>query len=225
RGAVRQPHQRSRRAAHHPRGDAPDPVRHADRAGAGGRLLGLPGLRRQRHGPGRRARVARSPWGSVRGPVLAGADHPVRGRPGRLRLARPGPVPCRWLASVRGTGPGPRGGGPMRLATVRTRTWGTRAVRVEGDALIDLGYEDVGALLASPDWPAAARAYGPAVPAADWAPFAPLVPRPGKIVCVGLNYRTHILELGRDLPAYPTLFSKYADTLVGAEDDIRLPPE
>lgn len=113
----------------------------------------------------------------------------------------------------------------MRLATVRTRTGGTRAVRVEGDALIDLGYEDVGALLASPDWPAAARADGPAVPAADRAPFAPLVPRPGKIVCVGLNYRTHILELGRDLPAYPTLFSKYADTLVGAEDDIHLPPE
>jgi acylpyruvate hydrolase len=51
------------------------------------------------------------------------------------------------------------------------------------------------------------------------------IERPGKIVCVGLNYRNHILEMGRDLPEYPTLFSKYADTLVGANDDIVKPPE
>jgi acylpyruvate hydrolase len=57
------------------------------------------------------------------------------------------------------------------------------------------------------------------------AAFAPVVPQPGKIVCVGLNYRNHILEMGRDLPEYPTLFSKYADTLVGANDDIVKPPE
>ena len=36
------------------------------------------------------------------------------------------------------------------------------------------------------------------------ADFAPLVPRPGKVVCVGLNYRNHILEMGRDLPEHPT---------------------
>ena len=55
--------------------------------------------------------------------------------------------------------------------------------------------------------------------------FAPVVPRPGKIICVGLNYRNHILEMGRDLPEYPTLFAKFADTLIGATDDILLPPE
>jgi acylpyruvate hydrolase len=57
------------------------------------------------------------------------------------------------------------------------------------------------------------------------AAYAPVVPFPGKIVCVGLNYRTHILEMGRDLPEHPTLFSKYADALVGANDDIVVPPE
>ena len=60
--------------------------------------------------------------------------------------------------------------------------------------------------------------------AAD-ADFAPLVLRPGKVVCVGLNYRNHILEMGRDLPEYPTLFSKYADTLIGSRDAIRRPVE
>jgi len=52
-----------------------------------------------------------------------------------------------------------------------------------------------------------------------------VVPRPSKIVCVGLNYRNHILEMGRDLPAYPTLFAKFAETLVGAGDNVVLPPE
>jgi acylpyruvate hydrolase len=53
--------------------------------------------------------------------------------------------------------------------------------------------------------------------------FAPLIPKPGKIVCVGLNYRSHILEMGRELPLYPTLFAKYRQALIGANDDIVLP--
>ena len=39
--------------------------------------------------------------------------------------------------------------------------------------------------------------------------------------CVGLNYRTHILEMGRELPEHPTLFAKFARALVGAHDDDR----
>jgi acylpyruvate hydrolase len=42
---------------------------------------------------------------------------------------------------------------------------------------------------------------------------------------VGLNYRSHILEMGRELPRHPTLFTKYPEALVGAHDDIVLPPE
>ena len=55
------------------------------------------------------------------------------------------------------------------------------------------------------------------------ADFAPVVPRPGKVICVGLNYRAHIAETGREMPAYPTLFAKFADTLMGARDDLVLP--
>jgi acylpyruvate hydrolase len=40
---------------------------------------------------------------------------------------------------------------------------------------------------------------------------------------VGLNYRAHILETGRELPQYPTLFAKFADSLLGARDDLVLP--
>jgi acylpyruvate hydrolase len=51
------------------------------------------------------------------------------------------------------------------------------------------------------------------------------VPQPSKIVCVGLNYRNHIREMGRDLPEYPTLFAKFADSLIGSTDDIPRPEE
>jgi acylpyruvate hydrolase len=53
----------------------------------------------------------------------------------------------------------------------------------------------------------------------------PVAPHPGKIVCVGLNYRAHAEEGGYDVPDYPALFSKFAETLVAAGDPILLPPE
>lgn len=39
------------------------------------------------------------------------------------------------------------------------------------------------------------------------------LPTPRKVICCGLNYADHILEMGRELPQYPTLFAKFADTL------------
>lgn len=41
------------------------------------------------------------------------------------------------------------------------------------------------------------------------------VPRPGRIICVGLNYKSHIAETGRDRPAHPIVFARYPDSLVG----------
>lgn len=111
----------------------------------------------------------------------------------------------------------------MRLATIREGER-TRAVRIEGDHAIGLPFDDVGQLLAQPDWAGAAAVSGPRLEAAGL-DHAPLVPRPSKVVCVGLNYRTHITEMGRDLPEHPTLFAKFADTLIGAQDDILRPGE
>jgi acylpyruvate hydrolase len=47
---------------------------------------------------------------------------------------------------------------------------------------------------------------------------------PGKIVCVGQNYREHILEMKRELPKIPVVFAKFSNTLIGPNDDIPLYP-
>jgi 2,4-didehydro-3-deoxy-L-rhamnonate hydrolase len=49
------------------------------------------------------------------------------------------------------------------------------------------------------------------------------ITRPGKIVCVGLNYRDHAEEQGADLPAAPLLFAKFTTTLIGPGDPIVIP--
>ena len=114
----------------------------------------------------------------------------------------------------------------MRLATVRTAD-GTRAARLEGDRLLLLRAPDVGVLLVSTspasrlDTVMALETTGEI--AFTDASFAPLVPHPEKIFCVGLNYRAHILEMSRELPDYPTLFAKFASGLIGAHDDLVLP--
>ena len=46
------------------------------------------------------------------------------------------------------------------------------------------------------------------------------VPAPGKMICVGHNYREHILEMGREIPENPVIFAKYANTIIGPQDDI-----
>jgi 2-keto-4-pentenoate hydratase/2-oxohepta-3-ene-1,7-dioic acid hydratase in catechol pathway len=53
--------------------------------------------------------------------------------------------------------------------------------------------------------------------------FGPAVPRPGKIICVGLNYRQHALETGNPIPPVPVLFNKYNNALVGHRGKIPLP--
>lgn len=111
----------------------------------------------------------------------------------------------------------------MKLATIRTSA-GTRAARLSADGYVDLGYTDVGELLSHDDWDSRAAADGEIHPVRQTG-LAPVVPRPGKVLCVGLNYRNHILEMGRDLPEHPTLFAKFAESLIGARDDIALAPE
>lgn len=55
--------------------------------------------------------------------------------------------------------------------------------------------------------------------------LGPVVPNPGKIFCVGLNYREHIAEMGHPIPDHPTLFVKYASALAGPFDEVVVPPE
>ena len=50
------------------------------------------------------------------------------------------------------------------------------------------------------------------------------IDRPGKIVCVGLNYRDHAEEQGAELPEAPLLFAKWPSSLIGPGDPIVIPP-
>ena len=50
------------------------------------------------------------------------------------------------------------------------------------------------------------------------------IPRPGKIICIGLNYRDHAEESGMDVPESPVTFSKFANSVVGPNADVIIPP-
>ena len=50
------------------------------------------------------------------------------------------------------------------------------------------------------------------------------IERPGKILCVGLNYRDHAEEQGVDLPSEPLLFAKFTTSLIGPGEAIVIPP-
>ena len=98
------------------------------------------------------------------------------------------------------------------------------AALVDGDVVRPLhGIAELGA-----DTPAELLADPPvgdaAIPLAD-VRLRPVVPRPGKIVCMGLNYREHVDEGSYEVPDFPVLFSKFAETLVAPGGPILLPPE
>lgn len=63
---------------------------------------------------------------------------------------------------------------------------------------------------------------------ADYGPsefsYLPVVPNPEKVLCVGLNYEEHRKETGRPESAYPSIFTRFADTLVAHDAPIVLPP-
>ncbi len=111
----------------------------------------------------------------------------------------------------------------MRLATVRYEGQ-THAARVADDHVDLLAPADVGALLATPGGLEAARNASPTaqVPL-DAVVTQTLIPRPAKVMCIGLNYISHIEESGATPPEYPTVFAKYARALIGDGDDIMLP--
>lgn len=105
----------------------------------------------------------------------------------------------------------------MRVATVRTGD-GTRAARVEGDEFVLLDALDAAAALVAGTVDGDGRRV-----ALEEVDLAPPSVAPSKIICMGLNYETHIREMGRELPEYPTLFAKFARALIGPTDPISMP--
>jgi acylpyruvate hydrolase len=118
----------------------------------------------------------------------------------------------------------------MRLVTARHN--GGTAAHVEDDAGLHpvtaaggAGYADVRALLeaGSGGLDDARRALAAAPVHVDPARIARPILEPGAVICVGLNYRSHILEMKLDLPAVPTLFSKLPRALTDPFAEITIP--
>ena len=53
--------------------------------------------------------------------------------------------------------------------------------------------------------------------------FLPLIPNPDKIICVGVNYRPHVEEMGREVPEHPLLFVRFPGSVVGHLQDLVKP--
>lgn len=121
----------------------------------------------------------------------------------------------------------------MRLATILT-PHGPRAAAHVGDSFVDLHATDAGLptcvknlLAASPAVKAAAADASVAAHAvkyaADQVKILPPILKPGKILCIGLNYRDHAIEGGKAIPTEPVLFGKFPNTLIAHGDPIKLP--
>lgn len=109
----------------------------------------------------------------------------------------------------------------MRLASVVADSQ-PYVARVEDGAVVLVAEGDLGTLLRQPLWEETAAGDGPRVDAAT-VELTTLVPHPNKIICLGLNYASHIAEMGRPTPEFPTLFAKYDGALIGAYDSIVMP--
>lgn len=121
----------------------------------------------------------------------------------------------------------------MKLATIQT-PHGPRAALAVADGYIDLHATDPGLpacvktlLAASPAIRKIASEVASNKSAVKYAANAvkvlPPIPHPGKILCIGLNYRDHAIEGGKAIPTEPVVFGKFANTLIGHGDPIILP--
>ena len=116
----------------------------------------------------------------------------------------------------------------MKLLRVGPRGHERPAALDGNDRLVDLSgvVDDItGELLAGAGLDEVrAGVDGGGLPALDGAGLRVGPPiRPGKIVCIGLNYRDHAAETGATLPTEPVLFLKAPDTVVGPFDDVLIP--
>jgi 2-keto-4-pentenoate hydratase/2-oxohepta-3-ene-1,7-dioic acid hydratase in catechol pathway len=89
--------------------------------------------------------------------------------------------------------------------------------RVEDDVVIPMG-TDLVRWLAGEE----TATDGEPVPLAEVTLLAP-VPRPGKILCIGLNYRDHAAEVGKPLPTVPMVFAKFANSVAADGATVEIP--
>lgn len=101
----------------------------------------------------------------------------------------------------------------MRLVSFRRDTGIASFGRLVGESVCDLGNEQGGSLREALANGIDPHGEGASRPLAGLE-LLPVIPDPAKIFCIGLNYASHIAEMGNALPAYPTVFTRWPDTLV-----------
>ncbi|MFC3802848.1 fumarylacetoacetate hydrolase family protein [Cohnella sp. GCM10012308] len=113
-----------------------------------------------------------------------------------------------------------------RLLDVERMTAGSEAAWTvrSTDDLIGMGDEGLAALAARVEGALRDEALAEASALGlGEARLAPCVARPGKIICVGLNYKKHAEETNSPIPAFPILFNKFANALTAHEAPVRVP--
>ena len=106
----------------------------------------------------------------------------------------------------------------MRLVTFVSSGHAPEAGVLSGDTISALG-TDMLSVIASGAKPSP---NGKSFKLADVKLLAP-IPRPPKLICIGLNYRDHALEAKMDIPQVPTIFNKFTNVVIGPGDSIVLP--
>jgi 2-keto-4-pentenoate hydratase/2-oxohepta-3-ene-1,7-dioic acid hydratase in catechol pathway len=106
----------------------------------------------------------------------------------------------------------------MRLVTFSRGSGTPQAGIVVGDHVSGVG-ADMISVISSGATPAS---NGPSHALSDVTLLAP-IPRPPKLICVGLNYRDHAAETNLEIPKVPTIFNKFPNVVIGPGDSIVLP--
>ena len=117
----------------------------------------------------------------------------------------------------------------MKLVSYRNGGKASYGIVADG-GVIDAGgrlgakYADLGAVIASRGLGEVQKLRGekPDVKLAD-IEYLPTIPRPGKVVCIGYNYRAHVAETGQKLPDHPSVFLRMMSSIVGHERPIVAP--
>jgi 2-keto-4-pentenoate hydratase/2-oxohepta-3-ene-1,7-dioic acid hydratase in catechol pathway len=115
----------------------------------------------------------------------------------------------------------------MRYVSFRRPDGKASFGRLDGDTVLDLG-----AARSAPADLKSALAQGvlgrldggKSLPLSD-VMLLPVIPNPGKILCVGLNYAEHVKETGREQREFPAIFTRWADTLIAHGQPLIRPPE
>lgn len=120
----------------------------------------------------------------------------------------------------------------MKLCSFVAVDGSTSFGHLEGTEIVDLGADEKAGwrdlksfLAASPEEASRGMPRQPKRHSIDSVRFLPVIPNPGKVICVGHNYEEHRLETGRPKVDFPSLFLRLPDSQVGHQEPLTRPRE